>query len=212
MPDHIIVMGDVVGSRVLDGQEMIGDFKRLISSCNEELSSCLLSPYTITLGDEFQGIAKSLCCSVQSLFYLEESILKLRIPFRLRYVVHRGEIVTPLNPEIAYEMVGPGLARAREILTDKRQRRPRFVFDLPDETLSADLNRLFAVIESLVQDWHEKDFGLVADLISNANDSEVAASHHKNRSQIWKRRRNLRIGDYEALKQVCLDLSMRGLG
>lgn len=38
-----------------------------------------------------------------------------RYHFKLHYVGHYGEIQTPINREIAYEMMGPGLTQARAL-------------------------------------------------------------------------------------------------
>ncbi len=211
MPGYYIVMGDIVKSSTYEGREMMQEFRSAVDSCNNTLAACILSPYTITLGDEFQGVAESLICSVQSLFSLEESLLGQGNPFKLRYVVHYGEIVTPINPDIAHEMVGPGLANARNLLTDKHKRRPRFVFDLLDKDLSRMLTRLFGVVDSLVQDWSVKDLKLVLDMLSTNDDTEIMSKYGKNRSQIWKRRRSLHISDYVALKECIFSLSGRGL-
>lgn len=207
MPNYFIVMGDVVKSRTYNGEDLIRHFRDIVNSCNQELSDCILSPYTITLGDEFQGVAKSLHCSVQSVFYLEEATLREQLPFRLRYVIHFGEIVTEINPAIAYEMVGPGLTRARELLAAKRRGRPRFLVDRPDQYLATQLNRLFGVIASLTQEWDIEDSRLIYDMLASDDNNAIANKYGKDRSQIYKRRRTLHISAYKALKAVILDMS-----
>jgi hypothetical protein len=199
-------MGDIISSQKYDGTELMVAFKQLVLDCNQDLGQCMLSPYTITLGDEFQGIAKSLLCSVQSLFYIEEEILRRELPFQLRYVVHYGEIDTPLNPAIAYGMVGPGLAKARELLTGAGVRRPRFCFDLPGQRLTCQLNRLFQVLASLMKEWRPKDRQLISDMLSLDRLPDIAARHQKTLSQIYKREKTLRIEDYKLLKAEILDI------
>ena len=132
-------MGDVVASRRVDAREMRRHLKSLVSSCNSDLKALILSPYTITLGDEFQGIATSLRAIAESIFYFEETRIKNQYHFKLRYVGHYGEIQTSINREIAYEMMGPGLTRTRALLTDKRRGRPRLIFDLPVRSLTHNL-------------------------------------------------------------------------
>tara|TARA_R110002049_G_scaffold233444_1_gene406753 strand:+ start:226 stop:366 length:141 start_codon:yes stop_codon:yes gene_type:complete len=46
-------MGDVVSSSGYEAKLLHKELKALIQSCNEELRADILSPYTITLGDEF---------------------------------------------------------------------------------------------------------------------------------------------------------------
>jgi len=207
MAKYFIVMGDVIESRKQDATRLRQQLKALLASCNRDLKSAILSPYTTTLGDEFQGIARSLRGAVESIFYFEERRVKKQNAFGIRYVVHYGEIQTPINTEVAYGMMGPGLTKARALLTDKRRGQPRFCIDLPDKRLAENLTRLFGVIDGLTGRWVRKDFSLIADMLSDTNNEEVAARHHKNRSQIWKRRRHLLIEEYRMAKAVILDLA-----
>jgi|LGVE01.1.fsa_nt_gb hypothetical protein len=206
MANYFILMGDVVASRRVDARELRRHLKSLVASCNSDLKSLILSPYTITLGDEFQGIALSLRAIAESIFYFEETRVKKKYHFKLHYVGHYGEIQTPINREIAYEMMGPGLTQARALLTDRYRGRPRFVFDLPDRRLSNNLTRLCKVIDSITDRWNVEDYPLIADMLMNSSNAEVAVKHDKNRSQIWKRRKHLLITEYKLIKDVLLEL------
>jgi SatD family (SatD) len=205
--DQYIVMGDIVHSRAYDGRQLMREFTTLIGSCNTELSAGILSPYTVTIGDEFQGVARSLEWSVRTIIYLEEARLKGEVPFTLRYVVHYGDVATDVNRGVAYGMLGSGLAQAREQLADKRRGRPRFCFDLPNRQLASQLRQLFEVMSSLTRNWKTADAGLIFDMLASGNNDEIANDHGKNRSQIWKRRRSLFVDEYKALRQIVLELS-----
>ena len=128
----------------------------------------------------------------------------------LRYVVYYGKIDTPLNPEIAHGMVGSGLTRSREMLTDKHRGQPRFHFDLPNQTLALQLSRLFNVMASLSRDWRPKDADLISDMLTSDDNAAIGIKYGKNRSQIWKRRKNLCIDDYKALRETAIELSEGG--
>lgn len=199
-------MGDVIESRKLDATKLRQQLKTLLSACNRDLKPEILSPYTTTLGDEFQGIAGSLHAVAETIFCLDEARIKKQYDFMIRYVAHYGEIQTPINTEVAYGMMGPGLTKARALLTDKHRGEPRFCFDLPDTQLAENLTRLFSVIDGLTDRWKQRDFSLIADMLLNTNNEEVAAKHKKNRSQIWKKRKHLLIEEYRAAKAVVFDL------
>ncbi len=51
-----IFMGDVVNSSDYDGEVLSKGLKELVESTNKKFGKAILSPLTITLGDEFQGI------------------------------------------------------------------------------------------------------------------------------------------------------------
>lgn len=202
MAFYHVIMADVVKSSSLDQVQLGSDLQQLVQSCNEHLAGVLLSPLTVTLGDEFQGVASSLEGAIESLFTLEEMLLEKAYPFRLRYVVLYGEIRTEINPEIAYGMLGPGLTAARARLVSKERSRPRFQFKLGDDVATTMLERLFRLLELLVQEWKSKDSLLISELITQRSIKEVAERLDKDRSLVWKRRKSLRIEEYLILKEL----------
>jgi hypothetical protein len=206
MPNYFILMGDVIESRKRNATSLRQQLESLLATCNRDLKPNIVSPYTTTLGDEFQGIAGSLHAVAETIFCLDEARIKKQYDFMIRYVAHYGEIQTPINTDVAYGMMGPGLTKARDLLTDKRRGEPRFCFDLPDTRLAENLTRLFSVIDGLTDRWKQRDFSLITDMLASTNNEEVAAKHTKNRSQIWKKRKHLLIEEYRAAKAVIVDL------
>lgn len=200
-------MGDIVKSSTYDARSLRHEFMDLVSSCNEEFVQDILSPYTVTLGDEFQGISHSLKNLLNSIFYLEETALQRTLRFKMRFVAVHGEIDTRINKKKAYGMMGSGLTRAREILTDKQRSTPRFRFELDDGDKTKQLNRLFLVIDGIVSKWKHDEGPLILDMVKNPNNKDVGARHNKNRTQIWKRRKHLLIDEYRVLKAVILDMA-----
>lgn len=204
--EHIL-MGDIIASSRYRASALREAFLAQIATCNSALAEEIKSPYTVTLGDEFQGVAASLRGAVEAIFFLEERLLGVRPPFKLRYVLVHGEIDTPLNRRKAHTMMGAGLTRARQLLTDKRRGQPRFRFDLQDRAAARRLERLFLAIDGLTGRWSSSDAELIGDMIANRHNGEVGARHGKNRSQIWKRRKHLLIEEYRALKKVVLEMA-----
>ena len=118
---------------------------------------------------------------------------------------HYGEIQTPINTNIAYAMMGPGLTHARDLLSSKRRNRPRFVFDLPNQSHEQFLNRLFQVMDGIIERWNTADYPLIGEMLTDASDQEVGTKYVKNRSQIWKRRKHLLVEEYKLLKAVVIE-------
>lgn len=208
MAKYYVLMGDIIGSSRSDNPKRLRkDFMQVISACNKKFKREILSPYTVTLGDEFQGIAASLQAMIEAVFYMEEKILYEGLSFKIRYVSVYGEIETAINRLKAHTMLGPGLTRAREILTDKRRGVPRFRFEFPDPYLTEQFNRLFLVFDGLTRRWSPEDGRLILDMLASPHNEEVGKLHDKNRTQIWKRRRNLLIEEVRALKETIRALS-----
>lgn len=195
-----IFMGDVVNSSDYDGEVLSKGLKELVESTNKKFGKAILSPLTITLGDEFQGILSSVSSGIDLLFYLEEALLKTEPDFKLHYVLLLGEIETEINPDIAYEMMGKGLTEARKMLSSKKRNRKRFRFKLQNKEQTEQLSRIFEVLDTIILNWKKEDYPLILDMINNDNNSEVGELHDKNRDQIWKRRKTLMINEYNLLK------------
>jgi hypothetical protein len=209
MAQRHILMGDIIASSEYDARQLRREFLRLIASCNKVLKDGILSPYTVTLGDEFQGVASSLHAIIEVIFYMEETALREGLAFKIRYVAVHGQIDTPLNRLKAHAMMGAGLTKARQILTDKGKAERRFRFALENTYLMDQLSRLFVVVEGLTDRWDVRDALLILDMLRNANNAEVASMHGKDRSQIWKRRRHLLIEEYRALKETIAGMAQR---
>jgi hypothetical protein len=195
-----IFMGDVVNSSDYDGEVLSKGLKELVESTNKKFGKAILSPLTITLGDEFQGILSSVSSGIDLLFHLEEELLRTEPDFKLHYVLLLGEIETEINPDIAYEMMGKGLTEARKMLSSKKRSRKRFRFKLQNKEQTEQLSRIFEVLDTIILNWKKEDYPLILDMINNDNNSEVGELHDKNRDQIWKRRKTLMINEYNLLK------------
>ncbi len=201
--DHIILMADIVDSRKSDQNELMGLFKKLTDEVNLKHKKQLLSPITITLGDEFQCIVKDVSKAVALILELEEKIVLNQAGFKLRYVLYEGRIDTPINHDIAYGMLGEGLTKAREALEDTKLTTNRYGFYLHKQQAAAALMASLSIYQNIIDDWKlEKDHTLISKFLELKDYKLVAAALEKTRSQIWKRHKNLKIEPYFAIKQV----------
>tara|TARA_B100001971_G_C18096796_1_gene486566 strand:- start:380 stop:907 length:528 start_codon:yes stop_codon:yes gene_type:complete len=167
------------------------------------MPDAFLSPITITLGDEFQSVPSSLSDAILALYHIEESIIKNKQDFKLRYVLLEGEIDTPINQKIAYEMLGQGLTDARELLNSSKREGLRFHVDLSDGEATRALAHAFLVIQSIIDSWKlEKDYELIAQFLEHRDYKIVADSLGKTRSQIYKRSKTLMTEEYFSMKSL----------
>ncbi|MBD1395129.1 SatD family protein [Mucilaginibacter glaciei] len=203
MKEYVIIMADIINSRDENQAALMLAFKKLVSDVNESRKDILVSPLTITLGDEFQGVMDRIEDAVKVIFDLEEAIIKNGSDFKLRYVVVEGLIETPINKEIAYGMLGDGLTRARKYLENLKKEDLRFFFWLKDQQQKNALINVFTAFQDIVDDWNpERDFYLVTAFLAFGDYKRVAMELQKERSLMWKRKKNLKINAYFALKEV----------
>lgn len=202
-----ILMCDVIDSRNKNQQIIINELKNCRDYINEKYKTYILSPLTITLGDEFQAVIKDLETSFNIILEIEEYIIKNNFQIKLRYVLIFGEISTPINSEIAYEMLGEGLTFARNQLNKMKVNENRFFIKIDDDTLETISNNSFSILQNIIDKWKiEKDYKLISNLITYKDYKIVSEKLNKERSLIWKREKSLNMSSYNSIKEIILKL------
>ncbi len=79
----------------------------VLARLNKSHAGSLLSPFTLTLGDEFQALLPD----ASALWRMIANIQAELHPVRVRFGIGVGEIVTEINREAALGMDGPAFHR-----------------------------------------------------------------------------------------------------
>jgi hypothetical protein len=112
-------MGDIIGSETNRlGGALSEKFNVAVDAANKRFHADLLSPLTITLGDEFQGFAGKLTEGFRILVKVRADLLETNV--ECRFVLGLAYLDTHVNRRSAWNMMGEGLAKARDKLNDKR--------------------------------------------------------------------------------------------
>lgn len=200
---HFILMADIIESGDQPQAILMQQFEHLVGDVNKAFGEVILSPLTITLGDEFQGVPADLKTAADLIIYLEEQIIHLHYAFQLRYVLNYGDIDTPINKHIAYGMLGKGLTEARNKLNELKNRKHRFDISLKNQNQQQILSEAFKIFENIRERWSvEKDYELVSNFLKFEDYKAVALAMKKNRSLIWKREKSLDLESYRAVKHI----------
>jgi len=142
-----VLMGDLIGSeRARSVTAVHRAFNKAIATANKSYAKSIASPLTITLGDEFQGLLSTLTHAWDVASELRLGLLVANVS--CRFVIGTAQLETPLNRKEAWNMMGNGLAEARDKLNDKRTGSV-YRFSLPQETIVESL--LDAVGDSLTE-------------------------------------------------------------
>lgn len=138
-------MGDLVASETATAVKTLHNaFNKAVAAANRK--HALVSPLTITLGDEFQGLTSTLAEAWEIATGLRLRLLQDGL--RCRFVVGVVRIETPINTQRAWNMMGPGLSEARDRLNQK-QVESAYRFSVSGEETIESL--LVAVGDSLTQ-------------------------------------------------------------
>jgi hypothetical protein len=201
-----ILMADVINSGRKNSSLLMQQFKDVVSIINKEKSKNLISPLTITLGDEFQGLTNTMENGIKTIFDIEEIILDKQYDLKLRYVLLYGQIDTEINNNIAYEMLGEGLTNARKDINSLKNNDSRFQIRLNKNEKKKEqyLNKAFFIYQNFVDSWKEKDLKIVKEFLLHEDYKIVAQNVNIDQSNAWRRKKSLNIHEYNDIKKIIL--------
>ena len=204
-------MADIQGSSDLPGDKVMEIFSNLVAEVNEKFADGILSPLSITLGDEFQGVLGGLEVIRDIIFHMDEALLTGDPFFTLRVVAAYGAIDTPLNRSTAYGMLGEGLTDTRERL-DSLKKSDEYiqVYGNPSPDTDRIQTLAFRWYRSLYDGWPAKDRKIAADFIREEDYRVVAKLHNRDASSMWRKGETLQMKDFQASKEL-LTLVTKGV-
>lgn len=169
---YLVLIGDVVGSRRLSARASLQKrIKAELVALNRRRPS-LSSPYTLTLGDEFQMVGRDATGIFADVFTLLAAVA----PVRMRFGLAVGEIVTPLNREQAIGMDGPAFHRARAVL--ERLKGEGRLFGVQRSATETDdplLTPVLNVLSAQVEGWKPVRLQLFAGMLTGLATAALAA-------------------------------------
>lgn len=114
----VVVIADLVRSRDLPDRDA---FQQRLLGHLEEISARegVLSPYTLTLGDEFQAVLTDFAGGLRDGF----DLLARLAPVKVRFALAAGPLSTRIHPVAALQMDGPAFIEARRVLEALKRRR-----------------------------------------------------------------------------------------
>ena len=199
--NYHVLMGDVTGSSKLSSAEVAKSVRQVTETANDVFADRILSPLTVTLGDEFQGVMATAIDTLDLMLYLHRYIFEHDLP-ELHFAWVYGPIETQINAQIAHGMLGPALTRARKLLTRKDRQRPDIQVDLHSPHMTKIMQNTLFAMTTITNDWKQKDAALITDLIEGDEIKAVAARHNRDTSSIYRRRETLMIAPYIALSEA----------
>lgn len=216
MPCYAVLMGDLVDSEGhADPGQLHIAFNAAIERQNARLVDNVMSPLTITLGDEFQGLLTSLVAAAQAAQDVRFDLMRQDID--CRFVVGVVDLKTPINSQRAWNMMGPGFAAARERLGEKRSP-SRYRFSIPqDALLETLLEAIGASLSAIERGWSAAQRDVVIALSDGASVADVAQARDVGIPNVYKVRS---AGEYDryrtewgAVRTALAELDLRyGLG
>jgi hypothetical protein len=201
---YAVIIGDVVSSRQLAQR---AQFQRQLKSAmlpiNRRRGRALASPYTVTLGDEFQAVYRD-----PTLVFADVFTLLARLsPVRVRFSIGVGEIVTPLNSAQAIAMDGSAFHRARAGLEQLKKDHRLLSVRMAEEDPPGMRSPVLAVLSGLVEGWRQKRLQLFAAMLHGEETGQLSRQTGITSRAVNK---NIRAADLDQWKLILDDVA-RGL-
>ena len=165
----IVLIGDIVNSKSISQR---GKIQLQLNSIFKKINGnkLLLSPYTITLGDEFQAVYNK----ADSIFYHIWQISLAIYPLKIRFSVGVGDISTKINKMQAIGMDGPAFYNARNGLNELKESGFLFVIN-SDELISKEIiKQSLFLISHLISGWKKSRLNILVLLNENFSIGEIA--------------------------------------
>lgn len=169
----------------------------LVEWINKIYSETILSPFSITSANEFQGIASSLVKGIDIILAIEEYIVEEELELKLKYVLCNQTIESSESEDDTYERTSEGLANAKNRLDEIKKEKDR-MFIMGEE----ELNKMMRITQHFIDGWYPKDRSTVAGFLQGRDYKEMSEMQHKDSSSLWRKRKSLAIDEYLLCKEM----------
>ncbi|MGT2932700.1 SatD family protein [Streptococcus catagoni] len=151
---YLAIIGDFIDSKSFKNRyNFQQQFQDSLEKINQSYHKTIVSKFSITLGDEFQG----LLTNDAPIFQIIDDLNRMMSPYQLRYGIGLGEILTKINPEISIGADGPAYWKARQAITEVHVKndygQTHLLFQSSQDDLDFTLNSLLAAGEAIKSNW-----------------------------------------------------------
>lgn len=199
---YLALIGDMVGSRALpDRQAVQRRFKAACADLNHKYRERgLLSPLTITLGDEFQALFDDAGAVWNCVLDLECALH----PVTLRFSLGLGEITTPINTRAALEMDGPAFHAARDGVQRLKKSKLRYTVQGLAEN-AALVNFSLHLLSHERAKWQHNRLLILAQLLEGHAVTDMKCRMSISEQAIY---RNIRDGALDAVRGLLGEIAL----
>ncbi|HWA87153.1 MAG TPA: SatD family protein [Opitutus sp.] len=197
----IAIIGDIVESKRL-GRKRDAFQKTLARALAKATAAAegVASPYTITLGDEFQAVYRT----ADSIWADVWQILTAIHPVEARFAIGVGELATRLNPKQALGMDGPAFHRARAAMTTLKESGGRLRIGGEPAEDWALANRALALVSHHLGRWSGNRLRVLTGLLRGEAARDVERALGISRVAVYK---NINAAALDEIAGICEEIA-----
>ncbi len=193
---YLVLIGDLIRSR--DADDRAGLQQRLqdcLDTLNQQAGPALVSPYTLTLGDEFQAVRTGTTGLWTELLQIRRAVL----PEQVRFSLGLGTLATSINPKQALGMDGPAFHIARDGMEALKHQSGQFALGGLASHDQRWANALLATIDHMTRKWRANRFDILHLLLTGHSPADIAEALGLSVQAVY---RNIRDGDLELIMEL----------
>jgi hypothetical protein len=196
----LVLIADIVESRSIPNRAEYQEKLRVfLESVNDQSRHSLLSPYTITVGDEFQAVYRD----ARSLFTDIMRIVGHSFPHRIRFALSHGTITTELNRQAALGMDGPVFSSARALLNElKKEDRTIVRFILPDNDLVDLINVCLTLFANDLERWNKNAVSIFTLLLLGLTPRQISRETGVHFTTVYRHIRAKHLEDHKKMLEL----------
>jgi hypothetical protein len=200
--NYLVLIADIIASRqIVQRAAFDASLKKALDDLNARRQGELLSPYTVTIGDEIQAVFGRADHVFGDVF----TILAAVYPRRMRFSFSAGELVTPINRERAIGMDGPAFHMARERMDELKK--SGHLFDVAMAESAQDHALLRPVLELVsheVKRWKRNRLEILALMMEGQTPHQIAERLGLSDQAVYK---NIDAGALEVMVDIFAQVS-----
>ena len=200
---YLALIADVIDSKMVQERfDLQKQLEKTLQTMNELFGEFLASSFTLTLGDEFQGLLKA----DAPVFQIIDTLRSELTPTQLRFGIGLGEILTDIDPLQSIGADGPAYWNARAAINLVHQKNDygntQIYFSCGKEKQDFFVNALIASGEAIRSGWRGSQEEILLDLLKrcvyseNFSQQDLAQSLEINPSALSKRLKSSSIRVY----------------
>ena len=200
---YLALIADVIDSKMVQERfDLQKQLEKTLQTMNELFGEFIASNFTLTLGDEFQGLLKV----DAPVFQMIDTLRSLLTPTQLRFGIGLGAILTDIDPLQSIGADGPAYWNARAAINLVHQKNDygntQIYFSCGKEKQDFFVNALIASGEAIRSGWRGSQEEILLDLLKrcvyseNFSQQDLAQSMEINPSALSKRLKSSSIRVY----------------
>lgn len=145
---YCAITGDLIKSREIEQRHKVqAKLVKILDKVNKNFRNVIVVKFTVTLGDEFQGLINSLAESYKIITF----ITKLIHPVEISFGVGEGGISTSIENTTS-KMDGECFFRSREALEEAKKISQSVVYNTQTD-VDLMINAIIRLIDAIRNDW-----------------------------------------------------------